>query len=182
MKTLIAVTLAAGALLATSCQPATPTGHPTQSVGLNLHCAPGDSGEYDQQLGWAFCFPATWRALNGERTQKTTQGVDAVFDITDYATGPTNGFFGVFIISSDTRGSAANLQDWINTNIGTSLQLQPIQWGNAIEAYSEEGGPLPRYLALTPHMVVILELHSGPGNLDLKTAMTARFSTWKFTY
>ena len=175
--------LAAALLLAAACQPGSPKTPPPTQGGLNLHCARGDTGEADIQLGWGFCFPATWHALGGERTQKTDvpKGIDAIFDITDYASGPTNGLFGVMYVSTDDRGSAASLAGWIDANVGTGLQLQSIKWGNAAQALREVGGQGRRF-ALTPHHVVILYFHSGPGNLDLESAMSARLSTWKFTY
>lgn len=182
MNKLVAALLAAVAVLAGACQQAAPRSHFSSNNGVDLHCRPGDGGEYDPVLGWGFCFPATWHTLNGERTQKTPIGVDAVFDITDYASGPTNGFFGVIIISTDQRGSAANLGDWISTNVGPAIKTEPLQWGNAIEAAAQVGSDRPTYYALTPHHVIVLELHSGPGNLDLQSAMSARFQTWKFTY
>jgi hypothetical protein len=37
-------------------------------------------------------------------------------------------------------------------------------------------------VALTPTQVVVLELHSGVGNLDLETAMASRLNSWKFYY
>ena len=35
-----------------------------------------------------------------------------------------------------------------------------------------------RRIALTPHHVVIMDLHSGP--LNLEKEMSSRLSTWKF--
>ena len=177
----LAAVLAAAALVA--CQQ-TPHTAPPAPPRTTLKCAKGDAAEVNDPLGWAFCFPSTWRALGGPHTQKTEapKGVDTVYDITDFATGPTNGLFGVFIISTDERGTAANLQDWINQNVGSGLHLQPADWGDAIEAMQEVGGTHPRWFALTAHHVVILELHSGQGNLDLTAAMSPRLSTWKFTY
>ncbi len=175
--------LAASVLALAACQQTPARTPPPTNQALDLHCAKGDAAEVEEQFGWGFCFPETWRALGGMHTQNTDQpkGVDAVFDITDYAEGPTNGLFGDMIISTDERGSAASLQDWINANIGQGLQLQPIQWGNAVEALQEVGGENRRF-ALTPHHVVILELKSGQGNLDLEGAMAPRLPTWRFTY
>ena len=39
-----------------------------------------------------------------------------------------------------------------------------------------------RRIALTPNQVVILELRSGFGLLDLESAMATRLGTWKFLY
>jgi len=35
---------------------------------------------------------------------------------------------------------------------------------------------------LTAHHVVILDLHSGQGHLDLESQMSSRLNTWKFMY
>lgn len=174
----------AGVLVLAACQQGATHTPPPGARQTNLHCGSGDAAEVNDSLGWAFCFPSTWRALGGPKTQRTDapKGVDTVYDITDFATGPTNGLFGVFIISTDDRAGATSLQDWIDKNIGTGLHLQPAQWGNAAEALQEVGGAHPRWFALTPHHVVILELHSGEGNLDLNAAFAPRLDTWRFTY
>ena len=39
-----------------------------------------------------------------------------------------------------------------------------------------------RRIALTPNQVVILELRSGFGLLDLESDMSRRLGTWKFLY
>jgi hypothetical protein len=39
-----------------------------------------------------------------------------------------------------------------------------------------------RRIALTPNQVVILELRSGFGLLDLEAALSTRLGTWKFLY
>jgi hypothetical protein len=101
------------------------------------------------------------------------------------------------IISTYERGNSANLTTWVQANLTppqptptakpsptpqpspTPLTLQPIQWGNAAEAAIMPDG---RRLALTPHHVVILDMHSGQGHLDLEASMSTRLSTWKFTY
>jgi hypothetical protein len=60
----------------------------------------------------------------------------------------------------------------------TSLpERQAIQWGNAGEADRLSDG---RRIALTPTHVVILELRSGVGLLDLESQMSTRLGTWKF--
>lgn len=166
------------------CQPGSAHTPPPTSQPPVIRCVKGDAAEVNQPLGWAFCVPATWRALGGPKTQKTDvpSGVDTVYDITDFASGANNGLFGVMIISTDDRGSAATLQDWIAKNVGSGLTLQTVEWGNAQAALQEVGGAHPRWFALTPHHVVILELHSGQGNLDLNAAMAPRLPTWKFTY
>ena len=42
--------------------------------------------------------------------------------------------------------------------------------------------PDGRRIALTPHQVVILDLRSGQGLLNLEAEMSKRLSTWKFAY
>jgi hypothetical protein len=56
---------------------------------------------------------------------------------------------------------------------------QVIQWGNATEADRLSDG---RRIALTQHQVVIMDLRSGVGQLDLEAEMSARLSTWKFSF
>jgi hypothetical protein len=103
------------------------------------------------------------------------------------------------IISTYERGASNGLAGWIAANLNppspspssspsnppspspssspSPASLESISWGNAVEA-----GRLPdgRRIALTPHHVVIMDLHSGL--LDLESAMSARLGTWKFTY
>jgi hypothetical protein len=112
---------------------------------------------------------------------------------------PCSGDFAFMIISTYERGGSNDLAGWIAANLnplspspsGSPLSspstsaspssspasLESISWGNAVEA-----GRLPdgRRIALTPHHVVILDLHSGL--LDLESAMSTRLGTWKFTY
>jgi len=42
--------------------------------------------------------------------------------------------------------------------------------------------PDGRRIALTPHNVVILDLRSGQGLLNLEAEMSKRLGTWKFVY
>jgi len=42
--------------------------------------------------------------------------------------------------------------------------------------------PDGRRIAFTPHHVVILDMHSGEGHLDLEGSMSTRLGTWQFTY
>ena len=42
--------------------------------------------------------------------------------------------------------------------------------------------PDGRRIALTPHYVVILDMRSGQGHLDLEASMSTRLGTWKFLY
>ena len=170
------------ALLAlVACQTGTPAPESTpKPSALAVHCATGDQALQEPILGWAFCYPATWEALERQQSTTAPSGVDAVFDVTETAPGAVNGLFGVMIVSTDDRAGAAGLSDWVAAHVGAGIQLQPITWGNALEAGQDVTGH-KRY-ALTPHQVVILELRSGPGNLDLESAMSARLDTWKFVY
>jgi hypothetical protein len=55
--------------------------------------------------------------------------------------------------------------------------LEPIAWGNALQAARLPDG---RRIALTPNHVVILDLHTGL--LDLESPMSARLDTWIFAF
>ena len=55
-------------------------------------------------------------------------------------------------------------------------EVDRIVWGNAVEADQLPDG---RRIALTPHFVVILDVRSGP--LDLEGEMASRLRTWKFS-
>jgi len=55
----------------------------------------------------------------------------------------------------------------------------PINWGNSTEAALLPDG---RRIALTSHQVVIMDLRSGQGLLDLEAAMSKRLTTWRFVY
>ena len=174
------------------CQPASgPRPVPSvPQIGADLKCGAGDHGYEDAQAGWGFCYPGTWRYT--ERAQSSTSpiGLDLTFDIT-YAPpsaapcaktrpaggGPCPGDFAFMIVSTYERGSSSNLADWVTANLKTSSVLQPIDWGNAQEADRFQDG---RRIALTPHHVVIMELHSGL--LDLETEMSSRLGTWKFSF
>ncbi len=72
----------------------------------------------------------------------------------------------------------------------TPITLQPIHWGNSVEAAVLADG---RRIALTQHHVVIMDVRSGQGSgcvtvngtpcyLDLDAQMAARLGTWKFVY
>ncbi len=208
----IAIALLALALAA--CQPGTNT-HPVPSVaqvGGNLKCPSGDHPFADDQVGWGFCYPGTWRYTERAQASTTPPGLDLTFDVTDIPCAsppagsnasarpicsPGAGLFAFMIISTYERGDSSNLTTWAQTNLTppqptpttkpsptpqpspTPLTLQPIQWGNAAEAAIMPDG---RRLALTPHHVVILDMHSGQGHLDLEASMSTRLSTWKFTY
>ena len=99
------------------------------------------------------------------------------------------------IISTYSRGNSANLADWVQANLTppqpspqvspsplpspTPMTLTPITWGNSTEAALLPDG---RRIALTAHQVVILDLRSGQGLLDLEAQMSKRLGTWKFVY
>ena len=81
------------------------------------------------------------------------------------------------IISTYERGSSADLGSWVSANLKPALSLEPIIWGNATQAARLPDG---RRIALTPHHVVVMDLHSGL--LDLESPMFARLDSWRFTY
>ena len=175
------------------CQPGPPT-RPVPSVaqiGSNLKCSSGDHGFEDSQAGWGFCYPGTWKYQERSQGSTSPPGLDLTFDITDIpCTSPTGasarpvcspdaGLFAFMIISTYERGGATSLSDWVQANLHPPLTMTPISWGNADEAGRLSDG---RRIALTPHHVVILDIRSGQGQLDLEAQMSARLSTWMFTY
>jgi hypothetical protein len=103
------------------------------------------------------------------------------------------------IISTYERGTSSDLVSWIGANLtppspspsaspsaspaispspsSSPSILESISWGNAVEAKRLPDG---RRIALTPHHVVIMDLHSGL--LDLESAMSTRLGTWVFSY
>lgn len=168
-------------LLLAGCQagPPSATRSPSPSA-LELHCPGGDQVEQQQFLGWAFCYSGTWFLRERDESTSAPKGLDATFDVTETAQGPNQGLFGFMIVSTDERGDAASLQDWVTSNVGPGITLKPIQWGDAIEA-GQDPASGKRY-ALTKHQVIVLELRSGTGNLDLESAMSSRLDTWKFIY
>lgn len=184
---------AALALLALAgCQPASgPRPVPSvPQIGADLKCSQGDHGYEDAQAGWGFCYPGTWRYTERAQSSQSPDGLDLTFDIT-YAppspvpcgdtrpagSTPCPGDFAFMIVSTYQRGSSSDLGTWVSANMRTTSQLDPIAWGNAQEAGRFQDG---RRIALTPHHVVIMELHSGL--LDLETEMAARLGTWKFSF
>ncbi|TMD32102.1 MAG: hypothetical protein E6I95_11265 [Chloroflexi bacterium] len=187
------------AMAIAACQPGTNT-HPVPSVaqiGSDLNCPKGDHGFEDSQVGWGFCYPASWKY--NERPQASTNppGLDLTFDITDIPCAspppgtasarpicsPNAGLFAFMIISTYERGSSDSLASWLQANTASPSPsppaLQPITWGNSTQAARLADG---RRIALTQHHVVILDLRSGQGHLDLETEMSARLGTWKFSY
>jgi hypothetical protein len=178
------------AITVAGCQPASP--HPVPSVpqiGGDLKCTQGDHPLEDQQAGWGFCYPGTWKYNERSQASQSPPGLDLTFDITNApatpiacpsSSGPQTGCSGLFafmIISTYERGSAADLSAWVAANLKQDQDLQSISWGNSVQAVRLADG---RRLALTPHHVVILDLHTGL--LDLEAEMSSRLSTWKFSY
>ena len=180
MTRLATFTLVA-ALLGTAC--ASSAAHPGATptpTRLKAQCSSDDQSLAEPALGWAFCVPGTWHYREKLQGTDVPKGLDATFDITEFKPGADLGKFGFMIISSDDRGTSADLADWVRTNLGASVKLQTISWANAKEAAVEVGGD--RRFALTQHQVVIMELRSGAGNLDLDAAMSSRLDTWQFVY
>ena len=190
VKTLAAIV----ALLALAgCQPG-PNARPVPSVaqiGSDLNCSSGDHGFEDAQAGWGFCYPGTWKYLEKSQASQSPPGLDLTFGITDIpCTNPTGasatpvcspdaGLFAFMIISTYERGSSSSLLEWEQANLTNPPAGQTITWGNAVEAEKLADG---RRIALTQHHVVILDLHSGQGLLDLEAQMSSRLDTWKFTF
>ena len=176
------------------CQP-TSSARPVPSVaqiGSELKCSSEDHGFADFQAGWGFCYPKTWKYEERSQSSQTPPGLDLTFDITDIpCTNPTGasarpvcspgaGLFAFMIISTYERGNASSLADWQRANLASPPPPGvSIPWGNALEATRLADG---RRMALTPHHVVVLELHSGQGHLDLESQMSVRLNTWKFSY
>jgi hypothetical protein len=175
-----------------ACQPGTNT-HPVPSVtqiGADLHCASGDHGYEDNQAGWGFCYPGTWRYTLRQQYDSTTQELDLTFDITNIpcasaapntkpVCGTGAGLFAFMIVYTYPRAGASDLTTWVQGKLPGKVTLAPIDWGNSKEAAVMSDG---RRIALTPNQVVILELRSGFGLLDLEAALSTRLSTWKFLY
>jgi hypothetical protein len=183
-------------LLVVACQQG-PVNQPVPSVaqiGEDLHCVAGDHGFEDAAAGWGFCYPATWKYVEKAQGSSNPTRLDITLDITDVpcvvgspvagatplpvcATGA--GKFAFMIISTFERGAAPDLATWMQSNLNPLPTGQAIQWGNATEADRLSDG---RRIALTPHQVVIMDLRSGLGQLDLEGALSARLSTWKFSF
>jgi hypothetical protein len=186
------------ALLAVAgCQPG-PGARPVPSVaqiGGDLKCASGDISLGDGQAGWGFCRPTSWRYIEKAQSSQSPDPVklDITFDVTDVActiaaagsggaTPPSNCssyLFAFMIISTYERGSSTSLAEWVQANLHPPVTMTPISWGNADEAGRLSDG---RRIALTAHHVVVLDIRSGQGQLDLEGQMSARLSTWMFTY
>jgi len=192
-------TLAAIAVLFSmaGCQPGQ-NGRPVPSVaqiGGDLKCVNGDHGFEDFQAGWGFCYPGPWRYVERSQGSQSPPGLDLTFDITNDPCSPPPtsgaplgpqapcatdaGLFAFMIISTYERGDAPDLATWVHANLNPAPAMDSITWGNAVEAAHLADG---RRIALTPHHIVIMELHSGAGLLDLETEMSSRLDTWRFSY
>ena len=180
-------------LVIAGCQPG-PTARPVPSVaqiGSNLKCAGGDHGFEDTQAGWGFCYPGTWKYQERSQGSASPPGLDLTFDITDIpcstpsdpnthpVCSPDAGLFAFMIISTYERGSSPDLASWEQANLAAVPNGETISWGDSLQAAKLSDG---RRIALTQHHVVIMDLHSGEGHLDLETQMSSRLGTWKFTF
>jgi len=185
-----------GMLVLAGCQPGS-NPHPVPSVpqiGGDLKCSQGDHGYEDLQAGWGFCYPGTWKYNERSQTTVSPPGLDLTFDITCLTNckvpcptasagsgsaqcSPQTGLFAYMIVSTYQRSGSADLANWVGANMKPAPDLETISWGNAQEAARLPDG---RRIALTPHHVVILDVHTGV--LDLETEMSSRLGTWKFSY
>jgi hypothetical protein len=174
-----------------------PSARPVPSVaqiGSELKCLSGDHGFSDNQAGWGFCYPGTWQyRIRAQGSQSPApRELDLTFDIIDVpcsspSAGATArpvcasgaGLFAFMIVSTYERGNFSSLAAWEKARLPKVPDGTAIRWGNAVEASKLADG---RRIALTATQVVILDLHSIPGNLDLEAAMSTRLDTWKFTY
>jgi hypothetical protein len=164
------------------CQPGTARPVPSvPQIGGDLKCASGDHGYEDPQAGWGFCYPGTWKYSEHVQGSESPSGFDLVLDIFNdpcghTGCGPGEGDFAVMVISTYARNSAPDLASWIAANMSKAETPSPITWGNAVEADQFPDG---RRIALTPNQVVIMDLRSGP--LNLEPEMASRLGTWKFS-
>ncbi len=173
--------------------------HPVPSVpqiGGDLKCRTGDHPYEDPQAGWGFCYPGSWKYTERAQASQSPPGLDLTFDVTyapatkaacspaaqstaspPVATTPCSGDFAFMILSTYERGTSTDLASWVRTNLTQASGLETISWGNSVEAVRLPDG---RRIALTPHHVVIMDLHSGL--LDLESEMSTRLATWKFSF
>lgn len=189
-------------ILLAACQIGSPANRATPSVsqiGSDLKCSNGDHAFEDNVAGWGFCYPGTWKYNLRAQSVANPPELDLVFDITDVPCvipsvpaghtpnpicSPGAGLFGLMVVYTYERGGATSLADWAHANLTTATGARVsaaaadgIQWGNAKQAIRLTDG---RRIALTPNHVVVLELRSGAGNLDLEAAMGPRLGSWKF--
>ena len=189
-------------ILLAACQIGSPANRATPSVsqiGSDIKCSSGDHAFEDNVAGWGFCYPGTWKYNLRAQSVPSPPELDLVFDITDVPCvipsvpagqtpnpicSPGAGLFGLMVVYTYERGNAASLADWVQANITTATgarisasSADAIRWGNARDAIRLADG---RRIALTKSHIVVLELRSGAGNLDLEAAMAPRLGTWKF--
>ena len=184
-------------ILLAACQLGSPLNRATPSVpqiGSDLKCHNGDHAFEDNVAGWGFCYPATWKYNLRAQSVASPPELDLVFDITNFpcvipsaaagqsprpqCSGADAGLFGLMVVYTYERGDATSLSDWMRSNMNpVPSPGETISWGNAKEAMRLPNG---RRIALTTSHVVVLELRSGAGNLDLEAAMAPRLDTWKF--
>ena len=194
-KLQLSLSLCVFLLALVSCQPGTgSTPKPAiSSVQTGAKCDQGDHAYTDAQLGWAFCYPGTWRFNERFQRSDVPPGTDATFDVINEppCSSPPlpggrpvcpadAGLFGFMIVGTYQRGSAASLGDWLKASEPADTDTDAINWANALQAVQVKGST--RRYALTQHQVVLLDLRSGAGNLDLDAAMSGRLKTWKFSF
>lgn len=185
--TLTAVAL--GLILAASaCAGATTAGTAVPTATPPPTCPATDHLYSQDQLGWSFCYPRDWRFQERDQPSTVPDGLDTTFDIAVVHPSPPpgqpqqadQGLFGFMIIGTYKLDGAASLTDWAAGNLGPVPVLTPIQWSNARQAVAVAG--TTKRLALTGHRVVMMDLHSGAGNLDLEREMGSRLALWRFDY
>lgn len=184
-------------ILLAACQIGSPAVRATPSVsqiGSDLKCQSGDHAFEDNVAGWGFCYPSTWKYNLRAQSVPNPPELDLVFDITNFpcvipsaakgqsptpvCSGADAGLFGLMIVYTYQRSGATSLSDWMHSNLNPLPSPgDSISWGNSLEAMRLADG---RRIALTKNHVVVLELRSGAGNLDLEAAMAPRLDTWKF--
>ena len=142
-------------------------------TGDRLRCSGGDNKVSDANLGWGFCYPATWHLRERAIGTTTPAGVDTTFDV--IADG---GLFGFMIVGSYDRASAPDLAAWLKSNEPGDGPTDPIRWGPATEAVQVRG-TLKRY-ALASGRVYLLDLRQGADNLQLDAEMAKRLDAWVF--
>ena len=178
-----------------ACQPGTGS-HPqptVSSVQTGARCNQGDHAYDDAQFGWALCYPGTSRFTQRFQRSDSPPGTDSTFDVVNEppcaspaepggrpVCPPDEGLFGFMIVGTYARGSSGSLADWLKSAEPGDTSTDPISWGNALEAVAVKG--TTRRYALTQHQVVLLDLRSGAGNLDLNAAMSDRLQTWRFSF
>lgn len=106
-------------------------------------------------------------------------GTDITLDIYQQSSDANQGKFAFLIISTYPRGDGATLADWISQNGGDG-SLSSIVWGNSLEAL--QSAKTGRLFALTKHQIVVLEMNTGTGNLDLNAQMANSLPSWYFGY